>query len=399
MSQRMFYTSFIFVLLSYLGIFSLVSASPITKASDGLSKRSLGESQPLHITSRDTTTRFNEIGASFTLASAENKVGSAGTYPRLARLSDGGILSVSTVVNSGNERVLTVFRSDDNGVTFSQIGTIASSTGDLDNGFLLQLPSGTVLAAFRNHDLNANRVATYYRITVCSSTDGGRTWAFSAQAAEQAANGYNGLWEPFMRIGNDGAIQLTYSGELSQTNQETFRVLSRDEGKTWTTPTNLHLHGDQQLRDGMQGIVSTKDAGTGQNALVMVFEINDNTHVYLGTMTSYDDGNTWGNRDTIFRPANHNAGAPQIASIGNNLAVVFMTDEDRAVSELAWPNKADIKMIFSTQLRNGQATWTSQTFDLSGQSSYWPGIFQRDTNDVIAVYERGVPYGKVISAA
>ncbi|KAI0835789.1 glycoside hydrolase family 93 protein [Hypoxylon sp. FL0890] len=340
--------SFLFILLNYLGMISLVSASPITKASDGLSTR-------------------------------------AGTYPRLARLLDGGILSVTTVYNSGNERVLTVFRSDDNGGTFNEIGTIARSTGDLDNGFLLQLPSGTVLAAFRNHDLNANRVATYYRIT----------------AAEQAADasGFNGLWEPFMRIGNDGAIQLTYSGELSQTNQETFRVLSRDEGKTWTTPTNLHLHGDQQLRDGMQGIVSTKDAATGQSALVMVFEINDNTHVYLGTMTSYDDGNTWGNRNTIYRPSQHNAGAPQIASLGNNLAVVFMTDEDRAVSDIAWPNKADIKMIFSTQLRNGQLTWTSQTFELSGQSSYWPGLFQRGTNDVMAVYERGTPYGKVISTA
>ncbi|KAI1138481.1 glycoside hydrolase family 93 protein [Hypoxylon sp. FL0543] len=350
MSQRMFNMSFLFILLNYLGIVTLVSTSPIPQAFNGLSKR-------------------------------------AGTYPRLARLSDGGILSVTTVYNSGNERVLTAFRSDDNGVTFNQIGTIATSTGDLDNGFLLQLPSGTVLAAFRNHDLNADRVATYYRITVCSSTDGG------------PANGFNGLWEPFMRIGNDGAIQLTYSGELSQTNQETFRVLSRDEGKTWTAPVNLNLHGGQQLRDGMQGIVSTKDAGTGQNALVMVFEINDNTHVYLGTMVSYDDGNTWGNRNTIFRPSQHNAGAPQIASLGNNLAVVFMTDEDRAVSELAWPNKADIKMIFSTQLRNGQLTWTTQTFDLSAQSSYWPGLFQRDTNDVIAVYERGTPYGKVVSLA
>ncbi|KAI0139542.1 glycoside hydrolase family 93 protein [Hypoxylon sp. NC0597] len=383
--------SFIFILLNCLGIISLVSTSPITKVGVDLSK----------LSSRDTTTRFGEIDASFTLSSAEVQVGSAGTYPRLARLSDGGILSVSTVYNGGNERVLTVFRSDDNGGTFSEIGTIARSTGDLDNGFLLQLPSGTVLAAFRNHDLNANRAATYFRITVCYSTDGGRTWSFLSQAAEQAADstGFNGLWEPFMRIGNDGAIQLTYSGELSQTNQETFRVLSHDEGKTWTTPTNLHLHGDQQLRDGMQGIVSTKDAATGQNALVMVFEINDNTHVYLGTMVSYDDGNTWGSRNTIYRPAQHNAGAPQIASLGNNLAVVFMTDENRAVSELNWPNKADIKMIFSTELRNGQLTWTSQTFDLSGQSSYWPGIFQRGTNDVIAVYERGVPYGKVISSA
>ncbi|KAI1458954.1 glycoside hydrolase family 93 protein [Annulohypoxylon moriforme] len=378
--------SFIYMLLSYLSIISLVSTSPIPAERDGLS-------------TRDTTTTFSEIGASFTLGSSENKVNSAGTYPRLTRLSDGGILSISTVF-SGSTRTLTISRSDDNGVTFSQIGTVAQSTGDLDNGFLLQLSSGTVLAAFRNHDLDSSGAATYYRITVCSSTDGGKTWTFLSQAAENAANGYNGLWEPFMRVANDGTLQLTYSGELSATNQETFRVTSTNGGASWTSPTNLQLHGSQQLRDGMQGIVSTTDAATGQTALVMVFEINDNTHVYLGTVTSYDDGNTWGSRNTIFRPADHNAGAPQIGTIGNNLAVVFMTDEDRAVSEIAWPANADVKMIFSTELRNGQVTWTTQTLELSTESSYWPGAFQRDANDVIAVYERGgVPYGRVISAA
>ncbi|KAI0884204.1 glycoside hydrolase family 93 protein [Annulohypoxylon maeteangense] len=386
MSQRSPNMSLIFMLLSYLSIVSFVSASPIPIKRDDLS-------------ARDTTTTFNEIGASFTLGSSENRVNSAGTYPRLARLSDGGILSISTV-RSGNTRTLVVSRSDDNGATFSEIGSVAQSTGDLDNGFLLQLSSGTILAAFRNHDLDANGAATYYRITVCSSTDGGRTWAFLSQAAENAANGFNGLWEPFIRVANSGTIQLTYSGELSATNQETFRVTSTNGGATWTAPTNLQLHGSQQLRDGMQGIAATTDAATGQAALVMVFEINDNTHVYLGTVTSYDDGNTWGSRSTIFRPADHNAGAPQIATIGENLAVVFMTDEDRAVSEIAWPANADVKMIFSTELRNGQVTWTTQTLELSVDSSYWPGAFQRDGDGVIAVYERGgVPYGRVISAA
>ncbi|KAI2464167.1 glycoside hydrolase family 93 protein [Annulohypoxylon bovei var. microspora] len=388
--------SLISILLSYLSIVSFISASPIGSRRDGLSRRSPHDS-PLE--SRDTTTLFSEIDASFTLGSAEDKVNSAGTYPRLARLSDGGILSISTVF-SGTTRTLTISRSDDNGVTFSQIGTVAQSTGDLDNGFLIQLPSGTVLATFRNHDLDSNGAATYYRITVCSSTDGGKTWTFLSQAAENSANGYNGLWEPFIRIANNGALQLTYSGELSATNQETFRVISSDGGSTWSAPTNLQLHGSQQLRDGMQGIVSTTDAATGQAALVMVFEVNDNTHVYLGTVTSYDDGNTWGSRNTIYRPSDHNAGAPQIASAGDNLAVVFMTDEDRAVSDIAWPGNADIKMIFSTELRNGQVTWTSQTMHLSVDSSYWPGAFQRDANGIIAVYERGgVPYGKVISNA
>ncbi|KAI1390619.1 glycoside hydrolase family 93 protein [Hypoxylon trugodes] len=385
-----------FILLSCLSFISLISSSPIGRVGDASKRRS---PSPLGITARDTTTQFNEIGASFTLGSAESKVSSGGTYPRLARLSDGGVLSIATTSSNG-EKVLVVSRSGDDGATFSQIGEVARSTGDLDNGFLLQLSSGTILAAFRNHDLDSSGARTYYRITICRSTDGGVTWTFAAQAAEQAATSTpNGLWEPFLRVGKDGRVQLTYSGELAANNQETFRALSSDEGSTWTTPVNLQLHGSQTVRDGMQGIVSTKDAGTGQDALVMVFEVGDGLF-HLATVTSYDDGNTWGSRSDIYRTSQHNAGAPQIASINNNLAVVFMTDEDRAVSELDWPNKADIKMIFSTELRNGQVTWTTETLHLSDQASYWPGTFQRATNDIMAVYERGgIPYGKIISAA
>ncbi|KAI2603633.1 glycoside hydrolase family 93 protein [Hypoxylon sp. NC1633] len=394
----------IFALLNYLGIISLVLASPIQDV-PGIKSRPSARDLPQtpRITSRDTTLPFGEIDASFTLSSAESRLSDGGTYPRLTRLSDGGILAISTFSADGTTRVLRVSRSDDDGSTFTQIGEVASSTGDMDNGFLIQLPSGAVLAAFRNHDLNADGAYTYFRITVCRSDDGGRTWAFVSQAAGQAASssGFNGLWEPFMRIGKDGGLQLTYSGELSQTNQETFRTVSHDEGQTWTAPTNLRLHGEnQQLRDGMQGIVSVRDAGRAQDALVMVFEVNDSGSFYLTTVTSYDDGNTWGSRTVIYRPAQHNAGAPQIASIGSNLAVVFMTDEDTAAGSLNWPNKADIKMIFSTELRNGQVTWTSETMQISADSSYWPGTFQRGSGDIMAVYERGgVPLGKVISGA
>lgn len=381
------------MLLSCLSVISLVSTTPISEARYGTSTRS-------RITSRDTTTTFGEIDVSFTLSSAENQLSPGGTYPRLARLSDNSILSISTFFTDESERILRIARSDDDGSTFTQIGEVARSTGDMDNGFLMQLPSGTVLAAFRNHDLVDNTLK-YFRITVCHSEDGGRTWSFLSQAAEQAADstGFNGLWEPFMRIGKDGGIQLTYSGELSSTNQETFRVLSYDEGKTWTTPTNLRLHGeDQQFRDGMQGIVSVKDTGSGEDVLVMVFEVKEGNQFHLGTVTSYDDGNTWGSRSTIYQISQHNAGAPQIASLGQNLAVVFMTDEDRNVDELDWPRKADVKMIFSSALSNGQIAWTTETMHISGENSFWPGTFQKGSDDIIAVYELGsIPFGKTIS--
>ncbi|KAI0005682.1 glycoside hydrolase family 93 protein [Xylariaceae sp. FL0662B] len=408
------------LLFGFMAALSVVVTSPLGPREIGITRRyptlipeapptttprvsQLARSNPNPLNTRDEAIAFPEIDATFVLSSTERRVASSGTYPRLAHLSDGGILSIATVNNNG-VRSLVVSRSDDDGTTFSQIGVVTQSSGDLDNGFLLQLPSGVVLAAFRNHDWDANQVRTYFRISVCRSGDGGRSWEFASTVAEQPADpargGYNGFWEPFMRIGNDGAIQLTYSGELSEFNQETFRALSHDEAQSWTQPVNLKLHADnQEFRDGMQGIVSVRDAATGQDTLVMVFEVKErnNAYFYLGTVVSHDDGNSWGQRRRIYTPPQNNAGAPQITALGGNLAVVFMTDEDIPVGQTNWPNNADIKAIFSSELSNGDATWTTQTMQISGQGSYWPGCLQMGTNSMIAVYQRGTPFGKTIS--
>ncbi|KAI0095866.1 glycoside hydrolase family 93 protein [Daldinia grandis] len=414
MSRRTVNMSLTFILLHCLSFISLGLARPYHPSHplhetrevgprgelrEALSWRSIRNK--LHLTYRDTRVTFNEIGASFTLGDRESKLSPGGTYPRLARLADGGVLSASAYTTNGL-RTIRIARSDDDAATFNEIGTVAQSSGDLDNAFLIQLSSGTILAAFRNHDKDANGRHTYFRITVCKSTDGGRTWAFLAHAAQQAADstGFNGLWEPFVRIGKDGAIQLTYSGELSQSNQETFRTLSHDGGATWSTPVNLRLHStDQQFRDGMQGIVPIRDTN-GQDALVMVFEVKDGANFHLATVTSYDDGATWAKRNVIYRPSEHNAGAPQIATIGKGLAVAFMTDEDLPTDQLHWADKADIKVIFSSELNNGNLKWTTQKFHLSEDSSYWPGTFQRGNNNIMAVYERGgVPYGRIITSS
>ncbi|KAJ5094736.1 Neuraminidase [Penicillium angulare] len=312
-----------------------------------------------------------------------------GTYPRLARLSDGSILSSFTRFPDG-KRALCVARSTDNGQTFENISEVTRAEGDVDNMFLVEAAPGVVLAAFRNHTLGPNG-PTHYRITVCRSMDGGRTWRFASQAAEKGAP--LGIWEPFMRIGQRGEVQLTYSQEFAHNNQCTMLVVSNDQGSSWSHP--VCLHGDRDLlRDGMNGIARTFD--NGREALVMVFETTRYGPFSVEALISYDDGASWHNRHEVFRPKQgHNAGSPQIASFADgSMVVVFMTDDDS--HEVKWVKNASIKVVFGGPPQNGRIPWGPPVF-VSPASSFWPGIMAIDHHTALVTYDRGGPLAKTVT--
>jgi hypothetical protein len=312
-----------------------------------------------------------------------------GTYPRLARLSDGSILSSFTRFPDG-QHALCVARSTDGGRTFENFSEVTRATGDVDNMFLLEAAPGVVVAAFRNHDLGPNG-PTHFRITVCRSMDGGRTWQFVAQAAEKSPP--FGIWEPFMRLGRRGEVQLTYSQEFAHNNQCTMLVVTHDQGSTWSQP--VCLHGDQDpLRDGMNGIATTFDHG--REALVMVFETTRYGPFNIEALISYDDGATWQNRHEVFRPRQgHNAGSPQISAFADgSMVVVFMTDEDS--HQVDWVKHATIKAVFAGPPQNGQVRW-SEPQVISPASSFWPGVLALDHHTALVTYDRGGPLAKTIS--
>jgi hypothetical protein len=247
-----------------------------------------------------------------------------GTYPRAVKLADGSLLGVYTAFSNGNN-VITTTHSVDQGSTWNNLGTVTSGVGDIDNPFLLQLPNGRVICAFRNHSKDPSTGKyTFFRITICYSDDNGATWAFLSEPASGPGPDH-GIWEPFMRLSsrNSANIQLYYSFENGSTDQDSLLRTSTDGGVTWSSPSTIS-GGDVTARDGMIGVAVAP--GGNSDDLIAVFESYDSLLTNLFTIravSSSDDGATWGNRRLVYAAtgANNNAGASQIINVGGTLVV------------------------------------------------------------------------------
>ncbi|AEO68654.1 glycoside hydrolase family 93 protein [Thermothielavioides terrestris NRRL 8126] len=335
-----------------------------------------------------------------------------GTYPRLCRSADGSILAGFTAFEADGQRVLTVARSVDGARSFQPHGEVTRSRGDCDNLFLLQLPGPPlddpdlrgphahmpILAAFRNHDLDAAGNPTWFRITVCRSLDGGRSWSFLSQAFEKPAP--FGLWEPFLRIGrrlgdnddydddNRWEVHLYFSQELAHDDQDTMLVRSADGGATWSAPVAVTGMGEA-LRDGMVGVAASDYPGRlwRDKALVMVLETTRRGTFSIEALVSFDGGKTFASRQVVYEPAaGRNAGAPQIAALEDGtLVVVFMTDED-GPGEPQWPRRAKIKAVHGRLLADGKLALSAPEV-VEEAASFWPGIMSILSSSALAVYE------------
>lgn len=308
----------------------------------------------------------------------------AGTYPRANKLSDGTIIGVYTAFEGGNTVVRTVLSGPD-GESWAAQGEVTSAptnANDLDNPYVLQLTgSSRILCAFRNHSKDPSTGAyTFFRITVAYSDDNGKSWTFLSTPASDPGP-VNGNWEPFLRNAGDG-LQIYYSRENSAADQDTLMRTSSDGGKTWSASKTISGDGITS-RDGMTGVA------TIGGKVIAVFESESSGLFSIMSITSNDDGNSWGNRATVYSPdsSNTSAGAPQIVNVGGALGVSFMTNEDAqdAVPSSSYTSNTAAKFVTSA---DGGSTWRNK-MTVGQVQSVWPGLLTLDDSNLLMMFDNG----------
>lgn len=310
----------------------------------------------------------------------------AGTYPRATRLSDGSVLGVYTAFDNGYTTLKTI-KSIDGGLSWLALGEIAkaaSNANDLDNPYVLQLPSGRILSAFRNHSRDPSTGKyTFYRISMSSSDDYGETWTYLSQPASES-DIVNGIWEPFLRNAQDGSLQIYYSRENAANDQDTLERVSVDKGQTWSDASTISGVAIT-ARDGMTGVATI----TG-SSLIAVFESGADGVFTINSITSNDDGITWGNRQRVYTsPMTRNAAAPQVINVGGTLVVSFITDEDAGNPDVKEVNTSAENTSAKIVISEDQgATW-GQKITIGEEPSFWPGLVDLDDKNFLMMFDNG----------
>lgn len=217
----------------------------------------------------------------------------------LAELASGALLTVVVALdrstdrptyNPGTEGLVpvrnAVATSTDGGRTWQQLR-------DLDGGpvpqtasqGLLVLPDGDVLCTFETFKDYDDPGPWRYQGGLVRSHDGGRTWGepVISAASDPDADRYDTMWwDPrIARLASGELVQFTYAfRHRTRTEGPVHALWSSDDGRSWTPPTAIRLHGQatypipledgrlvvlQQRRGGEQAIVAHASADGGRS--------------------------------------------------------------------------------------------------------------------------------------
>ena len=307
-----------------------------------------------------------------------------GEYIRITRRPDNTLVGGFKMVTPDGLSILKTVVSQDDGANWDMLGEVfrgETDQHDADNSFPFALKDGTILFAYRNHERSPEDGYSWFRISMSFSKDGGKSFQYLSTVDERAADGVNGLWEPFVRYAMDGSIQVYYSSENNADDQNSLMKTSTDGGKTWSD-SQVMSGADARSRDGMVGVAPIDNDGN----LIAVFENTETGVFQVDCVTSPDDGKTWGNRHNVYTAEGADggisAGAPQVLNVWGALVVSFMTGESMGQKSYA---NGEVKVLTSA---DGGKTWGQKmkVFDAPNQ---WPGLFVLDQDNFLVTAQNG----------
>ncbi|MFI7296137.1 RICIN domain-containing protein [Streptomyces sp. NPDC050121] len=236
-------------------------------------------------------------------------------YPRGLRLqhsgsSNGTMLATFEQYSSGTP-VFPIYRSTDNGNSWTQISSIT----DTHNGFGMRyqpqlyelptaignFPAGTILAAGNSipNDLSSTELDLY------ASTDHGATWSFVSSIAQggraDVTNGLTPVWEPFLMVSGSKLI-VYYSDQRDPNHAQKVVHQTTTDGITWSSvvddvamPTYTDRPGMPTVAQLPNGnyVMTYEYGGASEGNFAVYYKISSNPEAFgsvTGTVLRSTDG-------------------------------------------------------------------------------------------------------------
>ena len=296
----------------------------------------------------------------------------------------------------GSPNAIEVWASTNDGVNWSRIGTVASSS-TIQYGDACFLSDGGTLVycAFREQS------GSHFQITVCRSTNGGSSWTYDSTVASNDRGLFLGA--PYLWFSRDGNVQCYYDSEQAATDagqpgKQWIMENARPKfsfGAAWTTyigvasrPSNAGVF----ARDGLSTVVNLDG-----NDMMLVCESVDPANTArnaLYSVLSHDNGHTWDftSRQRIWAPSKNgvqfNAYCPVAIRYGGGpVGVAFCTDDDftSPSSDSTAPGNRNAHIKFIQTLSTFQSWGGLQTIEAGASTMYAPGLFELRSNVILAI--------------
>lgn len=330
-----------------------------------------------------TNPTLGPLSISFSLSATNVSTSGESYFGRGTRLSDGSLVLTYGQDINNNHTVQTEISNDD-GKTWQALGEIISTpfidgVGDVvGTPNIAVLPSGTLLAVYRNIELDGT-----FRLQASASVDGGRTWAASGDIDVSTDGNVRGT-QPTLIVNSKGQVQVYYTKTKNAASSERIVVMktSTDEGKTWSSQTIVAIR--SVGNSGFPAPVRLKDG-----SILVVFDSfrsDNDSHLVIRSVQSNNDGLSWSSPKDVYIPANgdKSAQSPQILLLPDGRPIVmFMTNEDNGADACC-----SIKVMVGKSVASfNSLEWQPQAIVALTTKALIPSAIPTSDGNFLLVYE------------